>query len=531
MLRKSCAVCDNVAEINSCGDMNTVDVIFPTSPLLLYTDPSLLRMLLLPILDYANNGTYINFTDRFSPHQLGVYPVGDSTTADQELMPLENTGNMFLMLLGIVQQVRPLPSSVQRIVLLLCPSLISDALFLPIIIAVSMWMSYQDPAHDTSFFYPHYWPMLVSWADELASTVQYPANQICTDDFTGALANNTNLGAKGVIALEAFAQLCERAGAGHSSGDGTNCSKYSEMASEFATTWQQHAYTATPQPHYKMSFNDLPGIPDSWSLKYNLIWQRLLGMGERPFPLEKTIAPREVAYYKRKLQGHAYGTPLDPRHNYTKSDWLSWAAALSASDADFRQLFDPIWLYANQTEQRHPLADLYNTVDSPGVDGKPWMYGRPVVGGFFARALLRKNNLTTTTTARGTATAAKSDDELSTESLSLGSAAAVSVMPHLEIPTFEPTYNLSRSTLTQLCFGPTPLGGEALSNETGQFLRKWGVIEIDFESEETQWAHHVGGKDADVSMLEQASQIKAIAPESHVWIYRYLVRAPCSVNQ
>ena len=113
--------------------------------------------------------------------------------------------------------------------------------------------------------------MLVSWADELASTVQYPANQICTDDFTGALANNTNLGAKGVIALEAFAQLCERAQAGRSSdapgGGGTNCSKYSEMASVFATTWQQHAYTATPQPHYKMSFNDLPGVPDSWSLK------------------------------------------------------------------------------------------------------------------------------------------------------------------------------------------------------------------------------------------------------------------------
>lgn len=64
-------------------------------------------------------------------------------------------------------------------------------------------------------------------------------------------------------------------------------------------------------------------------------------MGDRPFPLEKTIAPREVAYYKRQLEGHAYGTPLDPRHNYTKSDWLSWAAALSASDEDFQLLFDP----------------------------------------------------------------------------------------------------------------------------------------------------------------------------------------------
>jgi hypothetical protein len=94
-------------EINSCGDMNTVDVIFPTSPLLLYSEPALLRMLLLPILHYANNGTYIKYTDPFSPHQLGVYPIGNSTTAEQELMPLENTGNMFLMLLGIVQQVRP----------------------------------------------------------------------------------------------------------------------------------------------------------------------------------------------------------------------------------------------------------------------------------------------------------------------------------------------------------------------------------------------------------------------------------------
>jgi hypothetical protein len=116
-------------------------------------------------------------------------------------------------------------------------------------------------------------------------------------------------------------------------------------------------------------------------------------MGERPFPLA-SIAPREVAYYKRQLEGHAYGTPLDPRHNYTKSDWLSWAAALSDSDEDFRQLFDPIWRYANETQQRHPLADLYNTLDAPGLDGKPWMYARPVVGGFFARALLRKNNLT-----------------------------------------------------------------------------------------------------------------------------------------
>ena len=99
------------------------------------------------------------------------------------------------------------------------------------------------------------------------------------------------------------------------------------------------------------------------------------------------------------------------------------------------------------------------------------------------------------------------------------------IMPHLEIPKFPPQWNLTMSTMTQLCFGPTPLGGIPLNNESGQFLRKWGVIEIDFESEESLWAHHVGGKDADVMMLEQATAMKAIAPASQIWIYRNLVQA------
>lgn len=36
--------------------------------------------------------------------------------------------------------------------------------------------------------------MLTRWADELVATSEFPANQLCTDDFTGPLANNTNLG-------------------------------------------------------------------------------------------------------------------------------------------------------------------------------------------------------------------------------------------------------------------------------------------------------------------------------------------------
>ena len=85
--------------------------------------------------------------------QLGTYPIGSSTTAEQEPMPLENSGNMLLMLLGIVRaQTRAKTGDVK-------------------------WIA-------------PYFPMLQTWADELVLTTEFPANQICTDDFTGKLANN-----------------------------------------------------------------------------------------------------------------------------------------------------------------------------------------------------------------------------------------------------------------------------------------------------------------------------------------------------
>ena len=47
---------------------------------------------------------YVRFGNPYSPHQLGTYPIADSPTSAQEPMPLENSGNMFFMMLGILRE-------------------------------------------------------------------------------------------------------------------------------------------------------------------------------------------------------------------------------------------------------------------------------------------------------------------------------------------------------------------------------------------------------------------------------------------
>jgi len=304
--------------------------VYPSSPMMIYTNPALLKQLLIPILAFANNETSTPFYNPFSPHEIGTYPIADHTTAQQEPMPMENTGNMFLMLAGIVK---------------------------------------ADAAHDSSFIYPKYWPLLKSWADYLSDSLPFPANQLCTDDFTGRLANNTNLAAKGIVALEAFAKLCETAKAG-------DCEKYRTAARGFAVTWKKYAWE---QDHFKIAYN----FSNSYSIKYNMVWQKLLGM-DGPFDWD-VIVPTEVKYYLSKA--NAFGTPMDSRHTYVKLDWLSWGAAMADDDASFHALQDPIYKQAQATSCRVPLTDLFDTVSAICAYGPKAFVDRPVVGGVFAKML------------------------------------------------------------------------------------------------------------------------------------------------
>ncbi|KAK4694522.1 hypothetical protein P7C70_g8718, partial [Phenoliferia sp. Uapishka_3] len=67
-------------EISSNGDMSTVDVVFPMYPILTYTNPTLLKLLLEPLLIYSVSGLYNLFGDRVL--NLGLF--------DQQLYEWQN---------------------------------------------------------------------------------------------------------------------------------------------------------------------------------------------------------------------------------------------------------------------------------------------------------------------------------------------------------------------------------------------------------------------------------------------------------
>ena len=307
------------------GCAATVDVTYPSVPLFLKYAPELVEGMLNPVFKMIEKGLW---PYEFAPHDVGTYPKCNAQAYGFYLrhrhtgrdplsfqMPVEECGNMILCVAGIAA---------------------------------------AEKRYD--YFLKHE-GLLRQWADYLVKIGYDPENQLCTDDFAGHLAHNTNLSLKGICGIAAFGKMLRATGREE---EGV---RYEQKAREMATSWEKAA--AAPEgDHYKLAFDQ----DDSWSVKYNLIWDRLLDLKL----FSKAVYEKEVAYYKTKFR--RYGLPLDNRADYTKSDWQMWAAALTDDGELFRGIVDRMWDFLCETPDRTPFTDFYFTT-------------RPLERGFQARTV------------------------------------------------------------------------------------------------------------------------------------------------
>ena len=307
------------------GSISTVDVLYPSAPMFLLLNPKLVEAQLEPVMRYADTS---HWKFPFAPHDLGVYPLangqlyGGGETSEEDQMPVEESGNMILMIAAL-----------------------------------------SDAEHDTAFA-KRYWPLITKWADFLLAKGFDPEKQLCTDDFAGHLAHNTNLSIKAIEALAGYAQLARRL------GDETTAKRYESAAKSMADKWGSMALDGD---HYRLAF-DKSG---TWSQKYNLVWDNILGL----HMFSPEIAQREVAFYKKHL--NPFGLPLDNRATYTKLDWTIWSATLASNPDDFKALVDPIVHFLDKTPERIPMTDWYDTVSAK----HPGFQARSVVGGVYIKML------------------------------------------------------------------------------------------------------------------------------------------------
>ncbi|KAK2743636.1 hypothetical protein FQN57_004745 [Myotisia sp. PD_48] len=407
-------------EISSNGNCQTVDVIFPSFPFFLYTNPRWLAYLLEPLIEHMLSGQYPN---DYSMHDLGSHFPNMTGHPDgkDEYMPVEECGNMLLMGLAIVNSLRYPPernssapwhpgTTLVRGNATEAPGLfpLTDLQTVGGIDRLDIvWGAGPDAKTLARKWVERSYRLWKQWTGYLVKFALEPHNQLSTDDFAGWLALQTNLALKGIIGIKAMSELAGVV------GNAEDKKHYQNISDVYISKWEGFGFSRD-NTHAKVSYN----WHGSWTTLYNMFADALLCFhlegteesmhiatddhyGQEPFDPntdsdtnpEKKIGfiPRHV-YTKQSQWYHnvrqKYGLPLDSRHLYAKTDWEFFAMAVSSTSVR-HEILQSVAKWVNETSTDRPLTDLHQTEGDGGFPG-PNFFARPVVGGHFAFLALEK---------------------------------------------------------------------------------------------------------------------------------------------
>ena len=304
------------------GCIATLDVTYPSIPLFLVINPELVRAMMRPLMYFAKSDVW-KFP--YAPHDCGTYPFctgqvygrENGVLGETNQMPIEECGNAILTIAAALR---------------------ADG--------------------DRSLAEQHR-DILTQWADYLVEKGYDPENQLCTDDFAGHLAHNCNLSLKAIVALGAFAQMYDEP-------------KYLAVAKDMASRWEKDAKREEGKG-WRLTFDR----DDTWSLKYNIVWDKLLGLGL----FSEHVFEEEVDVYFDKM--NRYGVPLDSRSDYTKIDWLAWTTVMADRPDYTKAVYESILRMLEESEDRVPITDWYFTSTARQCG----FQARSVLGGIYINLL------------------------------------------------------------------------------------------------------------------------------------------------
>jgi hypothetical protein len=340
-------------ECFSNGCAATVDVSYPSCPLYLLYNPELVWGMLRPILRFCR---YPVWTFDFAPHDAGRYPhvTGQVySLKDSGISPIVGVHGMRFREGETYPPYYLFPANADIYDLESQMPVEECGNMLIMMAAASKEGGSADYAKP-------YMDLAGKWASYLEKYGADPGDQLCTDDFAGHLAHSCNLAVKAILGLEAYAILLE------TTGSREKAPVYHDKAKALAAEWERGVSRGD---HSAFTFDKQEG----WSLKYNLIWDKVFGSGLFSDALYKT----EARFYSRKR--NKYGIPLDSRRDDLGiSYWLLWVAAFSSDKAERGAFIKPLADFLRETRDRVPFADFYDTVNA-----RPYTQNRTVQGGLF----------------------------------------------------------------------------------------------------------------------------------------------------